>query len=387
MSAYRIPKDPLLQWSLLLPNRRRPLPAALNRPTVAHLFWARNALYHGTKALGLPPGATILAPAYHCASAIEPLLQAGARIQYYRVTRSGAADLQDIDAKINGSTAAVLAIHYFGLPQPIAELRTLCTRRRLWMIEDCAHVLAGWTDGGTLGTFGDVAVFSLRKLLPLCDGGQLLLNHSSLRMPTGWTSPSWLYALKEMKQVIDKIADDSGGVVASTLSRLVRLPARLLRRSTSGEGAGGALSLNSFSMDFDLAMASVPMSRWSSRIMGNVSIPEVVARRRANYADLVKRLDGMAAVRCAVPDLPAGACPWICPVLAPERTDLHIVLRSRGIPAATWGGVIHPSLPIDDFPDARFLYDHLYFLPVHQDLGPREMDVLAAAVRAVASAA
>jgi hypothetical protein len=57
-----------------------------------------------------------------------------------------------------------------------------------------------------------------------------------------------------------------------------------------------------------------------------------------------------------------------------------LILRSQGIPATTWGGVIHPSLPLGQFPSARFLYDNLVFLPVHQSLKEKDLQMITTAL-------
>jgi dTDP-4-amino-4,6-dideoxygalactose transaminase len=68
-------------------------------------------------------------------------------------------------------------------------------------------------------------------------------------------------------------------------------------------------------------------------------------------------------------------------ISAGGRRDAHLALRANGIPAVTWGGVIHSTLPIQEFPEADFLYHHLVMLPIHQsidDAGVRMMiDTLA----------
>jgi dTDP-4-amino-4,6-dideoxygalactose transaminase len=43
-------------------------------------------------------------------------------------------------------------------------------------------------------------------------------------------------------------------------------------------------------------------------------------------------------------------------------------LRTKGIQATTWGGVVHPSCPMISFPDADHLNRNLVMLPVHQSL-------------------
>ena len=36
-------------------------------------------------------------------------------------------------------------------------------------------------------------------------------------------------------------------------------------------------------------------------------------------------------------------------------------------------GVIHPSLPLEKFKDAKFLFEHLVLLPIHQSLTSDEL--------------
>jgi hypothetical protein len=68
-------------------------------------------------------------------------------------------------------TGAVFLIHEFGLPNPrAAELRAFCDARGIPLIEDLAY---GWGSDGT-GTWGDVKIVSLTKLLPVQYGGALI---------------------------------------------------------------------------------------------------------------------------------------------------------------------------------------------------------------------
>jgi dTDP-4-amino-4,6-dideoxygalactose transaminase len=59
----------------------------------------------------------------------------------------------------------------------------------------------------------------------------------------------------------------------------------------------------------------------------------------------------------------------------------HAVLRSKGIPAFGWDGVIHPQLALEEFPDASFLYQNLVLLPIHQSLGDAELKIVIRVLR------
>jgi perosamine synthetase len=114
-----------------------------NGRPVHYLFWARNGIYHGLAALGVKPGDNVLVPSYHCSSLVDPILRYGSEAKFYDINVDLAPNFDDIKEKIDRKTRAILAIHYFGFPQPIRKFRELCQVCRLNLIEDCAPVLAG----------------------------------------------------------------------------------------------------------------------------------------------------------------------------------------------------------------------------------------------------
>jgi len=49
-------------------------------------------------------------------------------------------------------------------------------------------------------------------------------------------------------------------------------------------------------------------------------------------------------------------------------------------------GVIHPALPLAEFPEAAFLYDNFVLMPIHQSIGDAEMQAILEVIgRGVAS--
>lgn len=368
--GFILPREPRLDWHLLNPLRRpHPLPPPFATKPTSYLFWARNGLYHGLAVLGLRPGDRVLVPAFHCASLVEPLLQFGASVDFYRIDAGCAPDLDDIVARITDRTRAVLAIHYFGFPQLIRALRALCTRHGLFLIEDCAHVLTGYGEGGVLGEFGDISVFSWRKFLPVHDGGQLVVNNSKLPSQLSLAAPTGVLRLRVWKNILDRLIDPAPDARrprwSESLQRLSRAGRRLL---TFRPEPPGSLGINTYSMDFDRQTLGLEMSAPSRRILNAADIPAITEARRRHYRRLAAAAGALPELLPLFPELPDGVCPWVFPVVARGRVGFHLTLRSRGIPATTWGSVIHPDLPIDRFPDAAFLYENLVFLPIHQSL-------------------
>jgi len=375
---FVVPQYPRLHWPMLLP-RAVPRPPEWTR-RIHDFYWARNAVYHGLRALDFPPGATVLAPAYHCSAAIEPILYAGARVRYYGIGRGCTPDPADIAARVDASTRALLVIHYFGFPQPMGALQALCRAHRLALIEDCAHVLVGRAAGRPLGSFGDVSVFSWRKLLPLQDGAHLVLNNPQLRLDLPARANGPLLAAKATKNAVEAALQGSFGRLGPLLAAPLRactLP-RALARAPGALGAGARLET---SQDrFDPGLAHLRMSPVSAYLVRHTDLRAVVARRRRNYEGLLGRLAGLPGVELPFPCLPPGTCPMIFPLVVPDRDDVHRRLRALGIPAVTWEYAAHPDLPLDRFPTVAWLYRHLVMLPVHQSLGDAEVAFVASAL-------
>lgn len=369
---FTVSQEPRLRFRMLCPRfpKREILPLPTKNPTYS-VFWARNAIFHCLNALHIIPGDKILVPSYHCASAVEPILQYGAEVIFYNVKRDCSVDFADIEAKIDRQTRAVLVIHYFGFPQPIQKIQDLCAHRKLYLVEDCAHVLSGQIGGGDLGSFGDVSIFSWRKFLPIYDGGYLVINNPKIKLEYSLAKHKPLLSLKVAKNVFDKLIDDS---VVKGISRLLRFLyglARYLMKISRGEL--DVLRINNRSVDFDISLVNLQMSGLSNYILRNIDLSAVIKKRRMNYLYLLKELSSLPRIVPLFREIPEGLCPWVFPVLINSCEDFHLVLRSRGISAFTWGGVIHPKLPLDEFPDATYLYQNLVLLPIHQDLANAEM--------------
>jgi dTDP-4-amino-4,6-dideoxygalactose transaminase len=382
---FLIPKDQVFSPSFLTldPGRDRfaGVGKAMNR---YRFFWARNAIYYSLKALGVRPGDRILVPSYICSAAVEPILAYGADAVFYAIRRDCTPDLADIKAKIDAETRAIFAVHYFGFPQGIRECRDLCDRCGLFLIEDCAHVLRGDVDGLPSGAIGDASVFSWRKLLPLFDGGELILNRSHRELEVDWRSESLLFTLKVAKSQIDHL-------VAQTHHPAVRIPYRwihslrnaLLRLVGSARAKREGLSVDSNTPSFDPGMVNFPMSRLSRIHLDHARIGMIVARRRKNYSYLQEHCSGIPGVKMLSPDLPPGVCPWVFPLFFEGMPNAHLPLRARGIPAVTWGWVRHPAISKGNFPESDFLYENLVFLPVHQSLRQRDLDLIVEAIHTV----
>lgn len=149
---------------------------------VKHVLGVSNgteALTLAAKALGLGPGDEIItAPNSFLASASGFAL-AGVTPRFADVGDDMNLDPAAFEAAITPRTKAVVPVHLTGRPARMPEIMAIARRRGLAVIEDCAQAIGARRDGQSIGSWGDVAAFSLHPLKNLFaygDGGLLATN-------------------------------------------------------------------------------------------------------------------------------------------------------------------------------------------------------------------
>ncbi|MBN1512151.1 MAG: DegT/DnrJ/EryC1/StrS family aminotransferase [Phycisphaerae bacterium] len=87
-------------------------------------------------------------------------------------------DPQDFERRITPRTKAVVVVHYAGMPAEMDAIMEIAAGHKIKILEDCSHAHGALYKGKEVGTFGEVAAFSLMtgKSLPIGEGGILLTD-------------------------------------------------------------------------------------------------------------------------------------------------------------------------------------------------------------------
>jgi dTDP-4-amino-4,6-dideoxygalactose transaminase len=87
-------------------------------------------------------------------------------------------DPDDVERKITGKTALILAVHMYGLPCDVERLEEISGRRGIPVLYDAAHAAGAAAGGRGVGAYGAAAVFSFSptKLITTVEGGMLTTN-------------------------------------------------------------------------------------------------------------------------------------------------------------------------------------------------------------------
>ena len=118
-----------------------------------------------------------------CAATNIPLLYTGAKVKFADIhPHSLNIDPTHVGKLVNERTAAIVCVHYGGLPCDMEELGSIASTWGIPVIEDGAHALGATCHGEPIGSLSDFTAFSFQavKHITTGDGGMLTVKQSSL---------------------------------------------------------------------------------------------------------------------------------------------------------------------------------------------------------------
>jgi dTDP-4-amino-4,6-dideoxygalactose transaminase/GNAT superfamily N-acetyltransferase len=356
------PRPPLTSFLNLSPHRG--LPEPFNTTSRFYLYsYGRNAVWNAMKVLNLSSKDNLLFPSYHCGSELDPILKYGVGVRFYRINQAMEIDFDSLIKTVDRDTKAIFVTHYLGFPQDLHQLLSICKRYNLFLIEDCAHTLYGRFEGRYLGTWGDVGIFSMRKLLPILNGGALIVNNPALADPEEQTP---LYLSENFVNL--------GCLIRRSIRYwgIIKLLASFnlspLGYSIEGEKQRMPQGQIPEGIEFQVERRNWRMSGLSRRIMEHIDHQRVLKKRCENFLFLMNELYRFRKIQCLFKELPEGVCPWIFPILVKDRLAMAHDLLSQGIAVGVFWHRFHTKVPWESFPEAVFLKNHVMALPIHQDL-------------------
>jgi len=332
----------------------------------------RNALWHGLRSLRLGEGDEVLVPAYNSGAEVDAIVAASLTPRFFRVGTDLMPDLHDMQSRISSRTRALVAIHFFGFPQPLTELTAFCARNGLLLIEDCAPALFSRDGDVPLGTTGVFSVFSPHKTLSLPHGGFLVTNDPKIGLPPEPEEPPSSYGIELLPRRLFQ-------GVEMRHPDLMRWARRTFRMQMGANGSSGS----KYDESFDPATAHVGASAVVQELALRPNPALVVQARRSNYRRLGSLLprDGQLSA-----ELPAGVCPLFFPFFVPDRAMAIRRLKAKGIEIFPYWSTPHPAIAAGAFPEAEYQRGHLLALPVYQGLSREDVEYLAGAVSVIARA-
>jgi dTDP-4-amino-4,6-dideoxygalactose transaminase len=305
-----------------------------------------SALLLSLLAIGIGPGDEVIVPSFSFAATANAVVLAGARPVFADIEpEQFCLNPAAVAAAVGPRTAAIMPVHLYGHPAPMAKLTAIAEANGLAIVEDAAQAHLASLHGRQVGTFGAVAAFSF-------------------------------YPTKNMTA-------GEGGMVAcadgSTARRIRMLRNQGMERRYENEVVG----YNARMSDLHAAIGRVQLRRlpcWTSD-----------RRRIAEY--LTGALQHLEADgRLTVPRVAASARPvWHqYTIRSRERDRMVADLSARGIGAGVYYPIpIHrlPAYSLElDLPETARAAHEVLSLPVHPALTASDVRRVADAVMEVAVA-
>ena len=137
------------------------------------------AIHLAFKLIDLQPGDLVFAPTLTFSATVNPIAYEKAEIIFIDSER----DTWNMDPNAlrmafekYGKPKAVIAVHLYGTPAKIDELKAICDEHEVPFIEDAAESLGATYKGKQTGTFGKYGIYSFNgnKIITTSGGGMLV---------------------------------------------------------------------------------------------------------------------------------------------------------------------------------------------------------------------
>lgn len=359
---------------IFLPHGRTSNKELLRDRGLELTYNGRGAILRACREIASRGKRNILVPAYHCPSGITPAILAGLQPVFYRVRRDLSVDFDDLLAKADGDTAAVLVIHYFGVATNLLPLQQL-RLGGVSVIEDWSHSFLELLPLRLAGGDSDYRIYSFWKLVPTVVGGGLWRRDGEdrgVRFPSP-ASP-WTERVVRLKRMIEEALTHSNYERVKVLYEWIEA-IRLVGRGPSVESQPNTNQqvCGESRYPFDVTLANSRMPGLARSMLQSYDLPALAHKRRDNFALYGQFLNGSSQLKILYPTLPSRTCPWVFPVLLNRRNEIDHQWRSAGVALHTFGIYLHSALfentDATTIEDALFLANNLLCLAIHQNLG------------------
>ena len=263
---------------------------------------------------------------------------------------------------------ALLVVHYFGLTKNMDEVIGVCRECGIKVVEDASHSFISQFLRDKNSIKGDIEIFSMRKSLPVLDGGILRINNGNYQSVKACNS-----------QCVSIISD-----VKYLILRLFEKLATALSINIYGKSINNIKSkLRSKDSDeiYDFNTKPCQASWQLKKYLGNEKYLQDAQRtivNNFNHLSQALKSMGFRLLVESVESVERNVVPQAC-IVYDDKGGLVDYLRSKGIGAWRWPDeemseeVAQNS---EHYPNAVFFDEKLVLIPIHQSLGSRQINYI-----------
>ena len=133
-------------------------------------------------ALGIGAGDEVIVPGYTFIASMSAIILSNAIPVLAEIDESLTLDPSDVEKRITPRTRAIMPVHMLGNPCDMDRIMAIAKKHDLFVIEDCCQAVGATYHGRKVGTFGDIAAYSLNvfKTITAGDGGVIATSNPGL---------------------------------------------------------------------------------------------------------------------------------------------------------------------------------------------------------------
>lgn len=323
------------------------------------------------QALEFRVGETVLLPAYHCPSLVEPFLASGATVVFYNVDESLNPVEEHFASCLTETARAVVFVRYFGFEGAAQPCVERARHAGLEVIHDCAHAYYALKHIPST----DFAIASLAKFFALEEGG-IVFAPKRVAPALPAIVPANKIERRDLTILVRSLerAKQAGGLrpLASivSLADWVRKNFRK-REEPSSVAAPKQTALSSFRY-YAPSMREQSVSLFSRGLLNVVGSAKAAEKRRRNFTFLVSVVSKLCGCRALYTELGVNTVPYVFPLILENADEKFAALRNLGIPLYRWEELASSKCAVSA--DYRH---RLVQLPCHQDLTSEHMEFIA----------
>lgn len=136
------------------------------------------ALTLALSALGIGAGDEVIMPTFTFVASFEAVISVGAIPVLTDIDETLTLNPKAVEAAITPRTRAIMPVHMCGSMAQLDELKAICEKHNLILLEDACQAIGGKYKGKSLGTIGHAGTFSFDfvKIITCAEGGAVLTN-------------------------------------------------------------------------------------------------------------------------------------------------------------------------------------------------------------------
>ncbi len=293
-------------------------------------------------AAGFKKGDEVIVPAMTHTATAHAVEYTGAKAVFCDVNKvTGNIDTMDLKKKLTRKTKGVIVVHLTGYPCNLKEIKKIVNKKKITLVEDCAHSLGTKYKTKHVGNFGVSGCFSFypTKQITTGEGGAIITN-----------SKSFYKRIKMLKAFgIDKDISE---------------------RKKQGEYDVKDLGFNYRLTDFQALLGYKQLKRYNKNLQARKKHSKTYINNFSNNKKII------------FPNFQKENSFFIFPILVSGRDKLLKYLKDKKIGVSVHYNKILPlmdyykkkyKLNKENFPNAYYYSQHNISLPIYPQLKTKEI--------------